>query len=90
MTDSSTSSSDPTSVSPRTETEEDLFQIAPLLGLCKKPKHLMTEEELREDIAKLREQRMNRFAFNKRAEETSGDIVLRQTKKEKVFEEFDV
>jgi hypothetical protein len=100
---SSTSSSGPNSLTEaqlkEQEQSNDQFQIAPILGLCSRPKHLLTPKELRKDIQSLREMRSNRSRFNQAAEgsaegrsnneaenETDEE---RKSKKEKAFEEFD-
>ena len=72
---------------------QDLFQIAPLLGLTVKPLNLLTPEERRQMVVNLHDLRNNRVEFNKRARarKTEGqDQAAAESHKSETFNEFDV
>jgi hypothetical protein len=66
--------------------------MAPVLGLCPRAKHLLSDEELRKDIAQLQQLRQDRRFFNRQAElltETPPeDNDEKTSRKAAAFEEF--
>ena len=71
---------------------EDLFQLAPLLGLTSKPLNLMTPEERREMVVSLHDLRNNRVEFNKRARarKDNSEADAGPSRKTETFNDFDV
>jgi len=81
LNNSKTSSSDANLSYQKSEVEQ-LDLESPTAALCPKPKHLMTEDELREDTVRFRNLRDNRVMFTQVAR---GE---REAPKPKMFEEF--